>query len=168
MIPWPWSTLHCLTIATIPMTPFVYIVCGFFNFSCVPQRDTAMKVDALSEWPMQRCAYRRLADRQTLVGNFTVGGGSGSAGAVIRWFELANSRSGWTLRQEGTHDPGDGLDRFMGSIAMDANGNITLGYSASGPTQYPSIRYATRMSTDPPGTLEAEQRSCWPVWRSQV
>ena len=144
-------------ITTIPIEPFQYTVCGFFILNCVPQRDTGQKVDPVSEWPMQRFAYRRLADRQALVGNFTVGGGSGSAGAAIRWFELADTGSGWSLKQEGTHDPGDGLDRWMGSIAMDANGSIALGYSASSPTEFPSLRYATRTQSDPPGTLQAER-----------
>ncbi len=145
------------TIATIPIDPFVYTVCGFFNLNCIPQGGTSQKVDPVSEWPMQRFAYRRLAGRETLVGNFTVGGGSGSAGAAIRWFELDDTGSGWALNQEGTHDPGDGLDRWMGSIAMDANGNIALGYSASSPAVFPSLRYAIRNPTDPPGTLQAEQ-----------
>jgi hypothetical protein len=108
------------TIATIPVDPFVYTVCGFFILSCIPQGGTAQKVDPVSEWPTQRFAYRRLAGRETLVGNFTAGGASGSAGAAIRWFELDDTGSGWALNQEGTHDPGDGLDRWMGSIAMDA------------------------------------------------
>ncbi len=145
------------TIATIPIDPFDYTVCGFFDLNCIPQGGTSQKVDPVSEWPMQRFAYRRLAGRETLVGNFTVGGGSGTAGAAIRWFELDDTGSGWALTQEGTHDPGDGLDRWMGSIAMDANGNIALGYSASSPTEFPSLRYAIRNPTDPPGTLQAEQ-----------
>lgn len=145
------------TIATIPIKPFTYTVCGFFNLNCIPQGGTGQKVDPVSEWPMQRFAYRRFAGRETLVGNFTVGGGSGPAGAAIRWFELDNTGSGWSLGQEGTHDPGDGLDRWMGSIAMDGNGNIALGYSASSTTAFPSLRYATRTPTDPPGTLQAEQ-----------
>jgi hypothetical protein len=41
----------------------------------------------------------------------------------------------------------------MGSIAMDRDGNVALGYSASGSAAYPSIRYTGRLATDPPGTL---------------
>ena len=62
------------------VAPFTYTVCGFFNLSCIPQAGTAEKVDAVSEWPMQRLAYRRFGDHQALVGNFTVGGGSCIAG----------------------------------------------------------------------------------------
>lgn len=147
-------------VKTFPITPFTYTVCGFFNFNCIRQNGTTQRVDAVSEWPMQRFAYRRFAGRQSLVGNFTVGGGNGEVGAAIRWFELRNLRTGvggWTLFQEGTQDQGGVHDRFMGSIAMDENGNIALGYSISSSTLFPSIRYATREPGDPPGTLEPEK-----------
>ena len=130
-------------IKSIPVTPFTYTVCGFFNFDCIPQKNTIQSVHAVSEWPMWRFPYRRFASRQVLVGNFTVGGGTGEAGAAIRWFELRNTGKGWTLFQEGTQDLGDGHDRFMGSIAMDKHGNIALGYSVSSGQLFPSIRYAT-------------------------
>jgi len=144
-------------VDSFPIAPFTYTVCGFFNFNCIPQSGTAQTVDTVSEWPMQRFPYREFSDHQALVGNFTVGGGSATPGAAIRWFELRNTGSGWTLFQEGTHDPGGGLNRFMGSIAIDSGGDIALGYSASSATSFPSIRYATRTPGDPPGTLGAEQ-----------
>jgi hypothetical protein len=107
---------------------------------------------------MHRFAWRRFANREALVGNFTVGGGDGEEGAAIRWFELRKpTGSPWTLFQEGTHDPGGGLDRFMGSISMDQVGNIALGYSASNSTSFPSIRYATRAPGTPAGTFQAER-----------
>ena len=143
------------TVATIPITPFTYTVCGFFVLDCIPQKDTAEGLDPVSEWPMQRLAYRRFGDHEALVGNFTVDVGSDRAG--IRWFELRNTGTGYTLHQEGTHAPGDGLSRWMGSIAMDRSGDIALGYSVSSSTEFPSIRYATRTPSDPPGTLQAEQ-----------
>ena len=90
-------------------------VCGFFNLDCIPQPGTNQGLDALSEWPMQHLAYRRFADHEALVGNFTVPVGGGRAG--IRWFELRNTGSGYSLFQEGTRGAGrraqplDGLDR---------------------------------------------------------
>ncbi len=142
--------------ASLPIAPFTYTVCGFFNFNCVRQLGTAQRIDSVSEWPMHRFPYRNFGSHQTLVGNFTVGGGSGNVGAAIRWFELRNTGGGWTLFQEGTFDPGDGHDRFMGSIAMDGAGNIALGYSVSSNTLNPAIRYATRAPGDPAGTLQVE------------
>jgi len=143
--------------ATLPIASFTYTVCGFFNFDCVRQPGTATRIDVVSEWPMQRLAYRNFGDHQTMVGTFTVGGGTGETGAAIRWFELRDVGSGWSLFQEGTQDPDDGNDRFMGSIAMDGAGDIALGYSVSSSTLFPSIRYATRAASDPPGTLQPEQ-----------
>ncbi|MGH2987736.1 MAG: hypothetical protein ACRDLO_13760 [Solirubrobacterales bacterium] len=139
------------------IAPFTYTVCGFFNLDCIRQRGTDQKVDAVSEWPMWRFAYRSFPDHEALVGNFTIRGSNGEAGAAIRWFELRDAGSGWTVFQEGTHDPPDGNDRFMGSIAMDGDGDIALGYSVSSSRLFPSIRYATRCAGDPPGSLQAEQ-----------
>ena len=145
-------------VKTFPIAPYTYTVCGFFILNCVPQQGTTQRVDAVSEWPMHRFAYRRFANRQSLVGNFAVDVGNDRAG--IRWFELRNSGTavgGWSLFQEGTHAPADGVHRFMGSIAMDEDGNIALGYSASSSSLFPAIRYATRQRTDPLGTLEPER-----------
>jgi hypothetical protein len=41
----------------------------------------------------------------------------------------------------------------MGSLAMDGEGNILLGYSISSGGTFPSIAYAGRLATDPLGTL---------------
>jgi hypothetical protein len=143
-------------VASPSIAPFTYTVCGFFNFNCIHQQGTAQTFDAVSEWPMFRFPYRNFGSHETLLGAFTVGGGLGEVGAAIRWFELRDSGSGWTLFQEGTHDPGDGHDRVMASIAMDQDGNIALGYTVSSSAIHPGIRYATRMSTDPLGTFQGE------------
>jgi ASPM-SPD-2-Hydin domain-containing protein len=146
-------------IKTLPVTPFTYTVCGFFVLNCIQQPGTAAGLDPVSEWPMQRLAYRGFAGHEALVGNFTVRAhapNATSAGAGIRWFELRNTGSGWSLFQEGTQDS-NAIDRWMGSIAIDKAGNIGLGYSASSEALSPSIRYATRAPGDPAGTLQAEQ-----------
>ena len=144
-------------IAGIRIAPFTYTVCGFFHLNCISQKGTSQKFDAVSEWPMQRLAYRKFPGREVMVGNFTVGGGHGTAGAAIRWFELRNTGSGWGLYQEGTLDINDGIDRFMGSIAMDKKGNIALGYSVSGAAIYPGVRYVARAAGDPLGTMGIER-----------
>jgi hypothetical protein len=144
-------------IKQIPIAPFRYTVCGFFHVGCIPQRGTKQKIDAVSEWPMQTLAYRKFPDHESMVGNFTVGNGTATPGAAIRWFELRKAGSGWTLFQEGTLDRNDGHNRFMGSIAMDQDGNIALGYSVSSNTLFPGVRYVTRQASDPPGTMGAEK-----------
>jgi hypothetical protein len=47
----------------------------------------------------------------------------------------------------------------MGSMAMDASGNIALGYSVSGYDLYPSVRYTGRMKNDPPGQMTLAEQS---------
>jgi hypothetical protein len=143
-------------VASLPMADFTYTPCGFFNFDCIRQLETDGRVDAIAEWPMFRFPYRNLGTHEALVGTFTVGGGLGEVGAAIRWFELRKAQAGWTLYQEGTHDPGDGHDRWVPSIAMDKAGNIALGFSVSSSTIHPSIRYTMRRTSDPLGTLQAE------------
>ena len=142
--------------ASLPTTPFIYTVCGFFNFDCIPQKDVVQRVDAVSEWPMWRLQYRNFGTHETLVGNFTVDVDNTNH-AGIRWFELRKTAGGssWSIHQEGTHSP-DENHRWMGSIAMDMGGNIALGYSVSSIDLYPSIRYATRLAGDPPGSLQDE------------
>jgi hypothetical protein len=143
-------------VASLPVSAFTYTVCGFFNLNCIRQQGTTQRFDAVSEWPMHRFPYRNFGTHQALVGNFTVGGGLGERGAAIRWFELRSVGAGWSLYQEGTLDPGDGHDRVMGSIAMDQDGGIALGYTVSSSAIHPEIRYATRLATDPLGSLQAE------------
>ena len=140
-------------VATIPVSSYTYTVCGFFVMNCIPQQGTTAKLDPLSEWPMFRLAYRNFVSYETMVGNFTVDVGSDRAG--IRWFELRRSGGAWSLYQEGTQAPGS-EHRWVGSIAMDRNGNIALGYSVSSSSMYPAIRYATRLGADPLGTLQTE------------
>jgi len=143
--------------ADIPIASFQWTACGFFVTSCVAQQGTSVKIDSASWWPMHRFAYRRFDKHEALVGNFTVGATAAENGASPRWFELRDTGSGWSLYQEGTHDPPDNHNRFMGSIAIAANGDIALGYSVSSSTTFPSIRYAIRKKGNPLGTLKPEE-----------
>ena len=44
----------------------------------------------------------------------------------------------------------------MGSLAMDKQGNIALGYSRSSSTQHPDIYFTGRAPTDALGTMQGE------------
>jgi hypothetical protein len=101
---------------------------------------------------MHRAAYRVLPGHQSLVVNHSVAA-SGTTG--VRWYELRPSGSGLTAHQQGTYSP-DSTHRWMGSAAMDAAGNIAVGYSASNSSINPAIRYTGRLTSDPLGTLQAE------------
>ncbi len=118
--------------------------------SCVPQLGTTNKVDGIGDRLMFRLAYRNFGDHEAVVGNYTV---SSSGVAGVRWFELRNVTSGpVTVFQESTYQP-DTIWRWMGSAAMDQQGNLAVGYSASSTSINPQIRYAGRLFNDPLDTL---------------
>jgi hypothetical protein len=80
-----------------------------------------------------------------------------SAVATV-WYEFRAQGLGTTnlsLYQSG-QTPDDGYYRWMGSVAMDKNSDIALGYSRSSATDYPSIYYAGQTAGDPRGTTENE------------
>jgi hypothetical protein len=120
--------------------------------ACVPQsgESSSSFLDEIGDRLMFRLPYRNFGDHESVVGNFTVSSG-GVAG--IRWFEMRNVTSGpVTLFQESTYQP-DTTWRWMGSIAMDAAGNIGLGFNASSSSIHPQIRYTGRLATDPINTM---------------
>jgi hypothetical protein len=136
------------TFATPAAAPFTQLCTS--TRACVPQLGSTANLDALADRPMFRLTYRNFGDHESVVGNFTVSSG-GVAG--IRWFELRNVTSGpETVFQQSTYQP-DSTWRWMGSAAMDHNGNIALGFSASSSAIHPELRYAGRLSTDPLNTL---------------
>jgi len=47
----------------------------------------------------------------------------------VRWYEIRRTNGQYSLFQQGTYAPGDGVHRWMGSIAQDRKGNAALGYS---------------------------------------
>ncbi len=122
-----------------------------FGRSCVPQLG-GEGLDTLAAKTMWRAHTRWEGDRQTVLLNSSADP-DGSDISGIHWGELENTGGGWSYVQEGTYAPGDGVYRWMGSIAKDASGNICVGYSASNAAMFPSIRYACRSEGDPLGTL---------------
>jgi hypothetical protein len=86
----------------------------------------------------------------------TVGSNRKSQATSVRWYEVRDPGGSPTVFQQGTLSAADGLHRWMGSIAMDKQGNIALGYSRSGSSAFPSIYYTGRLATDSLGTMQAE------------
>lgn len=123
-------------------------MCGYSR-NCIPQPG-GTAVDAISDRLMYRLQYRNFGAHQTLVVNHTVDVGGDHAG--VRWYELRDSGSGWNVHQQGTYAP-DGNHRWMGSVAMNSAGDIALGFSVSGTSQFPSIRVTGRLAEDPLGQM---------------
>ena len=115
----------------------------------ISQPGTGQKLDALNGMTMYRLQYRNFDTYQVLMANHTVNAGSGRAG--VRWYELRDYGSGWSIYQQGTYAPDDSDSRWMGSIAMNQNGDIALGYSVSSSSTFPSIRVAGQSAGAPLG-----------------
>jgi len=153
----PSSSRLTPTASLIP-EPFNSKACT--DQACIKQRGTTNTLDSLSYgYMMQRLTYRNFGTYQTLLFNHTVAadGDQSHNHAGIRWYELrkpagARTRGPWEIYQQGTYAP-DVNDRWLGSIAMDVNGNIALGFGVSGHDVYPSLHYAGRRPNDPLGTL---------------
>jgi len=156
-----------LTLATqLPVASFDSIFpCGVVpgtlppsSRDCLPQpgvTDGSQYLDILSyrQRPTFRLAYRNFKDHEALVTNQSVEALPGVAG--VRWYEIRRDGAGkYSLFQQGTFAPNDGVHRWMGSVAMDKKGDIGLGYSVvNGTTVFPGIRYTGRLSGDPSGQM---------------
>jgi hypothetical protein len=127
------------------------------GFGCLTQKGVSTKLDPVREVVMYRSQYRKFATHESIVGNFVHDAGSDRAG--LRWFELRKVGTGsWGLHQEGTYAPSDTDNRFMGSAAMDASGNIALAYHVAGPNTYPGISMTGRLATDANGTMTQTEK----------
>ena len=134
---------------TLATAPFDSSLC-FGSRNCIPQPG-GTALDAISDRLMHRLQYRNYGGHQALATNHTVDV-DGADHAGVRWYELRRVGGAWSIYQQGTYAP-DADHRWMGSAALDANGNLAVGYSVSSATVYPSIRYAGRLAGDPLGTL---------------
>jgi hypothetical protein len=96
--------------------------------------------------------YDRAAQRW-IVSQFSV--------STTPYLQLPSDVDGATpaVFQQSTYAPDTSYYRWMGSIGMDASGNMALGYSRSSSTAYPAIAYTGRLASDPANTLQAETSS---------
>jgi N-acetylneuraminic acid mutarotase len=135
--------------------PFDSNLCNYAR-SCIPQPGTSVGLDAFGDRLLHRLAYRNFGGRQglTLQHGIDV---DGTDHAGIRWYQLTNPGSGWSIEQQGTFAP-DSDHRWMGSSAFDVSGNLAVGYSVSSSATFPSIRVAGRLAGDPAGQLSQGER----------
>ena len=162
-----WATPANSTLsAPVNLAPAAFSseICNginLFNF-CIAQPGVGSpRLEALSVWPMGPLQYRNFGGYETLVFNHTVDVDNALSRTGVRWYELRRNNGGpWVIHQQGTYAPDEGNagltddpDRWMGSIAMDRNGNIALGYSVSATNVSPGIRYVGRQDGDPLGLM---------------
>ena len=159
-IHWQATPVASLTLAAqLPTAAFDSIYpCAPTSRDCLPQpgiTNPAQFLDILSyrQRPTWRLAYRNFNTYESLVTNQAVEAAPAVAG--VRWYEIRRNGAGtYSLAQQGTYAPGDGVHRWMGSIAQDKNGNMALGYSVvNGVDVFPGIRYTGRLAGDALGTM---------------
>lgn len=121
------------------------------NNMSVNQPGTSQKLATMTGRMMFRLQYRNFDEYEAMVCYHDVNAdGFGQAG--LRWYELRRVEGeDWEIYQQGTFAPDDDDNRWMGSIAMNQNGDIAIGYSVSGTDTYPSIRFAGQTTGAPEG-----------------
>lgn len=152
-----WTTPASSTLSSpvnIPVAAFATACAGGV---CVPQAGTKQKLDSLGDRLMYRLAYRNFGTHESLVVNHSVKVGTSRKNPYtgVRWYEIRNPGGTPQVYQQSTYAP-DGTYRWMGSAAMDKQGNLAVGYSASSASINPAIRYTGRLATDPPSALQGE------------
>jgi hypothetical protein len=131
----------------------------------IPQPDASglalcRRLDSLSDRLMFRLQYRNFGTHESLVTthsvdvNFSALTSSTGHKAGVRYYELRRALPGgsYAVNEQASFAP-DTQHRWMGSAAMDASGNLAVGYSVSGSSTFPSIGYAGRLAGDPPNGL---------------
>lgn len=134
---------------------------GNFNSSWnnIPQPGTSQKLCALSQILMHRAQYRNFNGTQKIVCTHTIA--ESATEAAIRWYELENTGSDWSIVQQGTYNP-DNISRWCPSIAMNDIGEIAMGYSVSdGSSTYPGIRYCGQTNAAPLNEMDVEETIIW-------
>ncbi len=158
-IHWQANPQASLSLAAqLPVAGFDSIFpCAPTSRDCLPQpgiTDPAQYLDILSyrQRPTWRLAYRNFKNYESMVTNQSVEALPGVSG--VRWYEIRRANGVYSLNQQGTYAPADGVHRWMGSIAQDRQGNMALGYSVvNGVDVFPGIRYTGRLAGDPLGQM---------------
>ncbi len=116
-------------------------------------------LDAVGDRLMFRLQYRNTGAVESLVVSHTVGAPAsttlGAYRAGVRYYQLTRNVAGggYSVAEQATYAPADGVSRWVPSAATDHQGNLAVGFSASSTAVFPSIRYAGRLATDPAGGL---------------
>jgi hypothetical protein len=132
------------------VAPYHYLGDGQLT-RCVPQPGTTQRLDVQGDKLMPRVVYRRFADREVIVAAHSIRTAAGGGG--IRWYEFRlDQERRVKLYQQGTYAP-DSFYRWMPSPALDAGGNLGIGYSFGGTPHFPGQRFAGRQADDPLGVL---------------
>jgi hypothetical protein len=105
----------------------------------IVQPGTTQKLDAIPAVIMNAPQYRNFGSYEAIVCCHSVDVDNTNH-AGVRWYELRRTTGNWFIRQQGTYAP-DAHSRWMGSIKLNGQNELGLGYSISSSSVYPGIRY---------------------------
>jgi PKD repeat protein len=137
-----WTTLSASTFNRVQQLDVSPFDSNFGNdWTNIKQLGTTQELDAIPQVIMNVPQYRNFGTYQTIVCCHSVDVDK-TDHAGIRWYELRKTppSTTWEVRQQGTFAP-DIHSRWMGSIMLNGKNEIGVGYSVSGSTLYPGIRY---------------------------
>jgi hypothetical protein len=143
--------------AEITVDGFIDAFTSGAGFTIVPQQGTGQRIDTLGDKIMTPMVYRFDGATESLWTSNTVCTDAACTQPTgIRWYQFdvtGGTFPATPVQQQTWTNNDDGLYRFMSSIAVDDAGDTVIGYSTSSSADFPGIRYAGRLSADPPNDL---------------
>jgi hypothetical protein len=139
----------------ITVNPFVQAWTAA-TYNLVPQQGTTQKLDTLGDKIMTPVVYQNRGGTESLWADQTTMLNFPNGPTAVTWYQFDVTGGiipATPVQQQEWTNGGDGLFRWMPSLAVDQNGNMAIGYSTSSPSIFASIRYAGRLAADPPGNL---------------
>jgi hypothetical protein len=152
----PGGTLSAPT--NVSQTSYSYANLG----NEVPEPNATRKLDNLDDRIMQKVQYRKVGGTESLWVTHNVDPCANvlctaRGPTAMQWaqIDVTGGTIVTTPVQQQIYAPDTTLYRWIGSLAVDSQGNMALGYSTSNGTvpNFPSIAYSGRLATDPPNTL---------------
>ena len=143
----------------ITVNNFVDAFDNTFDTTIVPNGtvNTTQYLDTLGDKLMYPLVYQNLGGVESIYASHTINNNQNGTGpTAIRWYQFnvtGNTIPATPVQQQTFDNGGDGLWRWMPSLNVDWQGNLSIGYSASSTTVDPGIRYAGRLAGDPLNTL---------------
>lgn len=157
-VKWNANASASLTLNTqLPVASFDSIFpCPGGGRRCLPQPGAAtnqfLDIQSFRQRAIWRLPYRNFKDYDSILAAQSVEAAPGVGG--MRWYEVRRVNGAYSLFQQGTYAPLDGVHRWMGSVAQDRQGNIGLGYSVTNATTVkPGIRFTGRLAGDALGQM---------------
>lgn len=145
------------------VTPFTSIFDGT-SFANLAQPNAGADIDALQGIIMNQAQYKKFPTYESAIFNFVIDvDPTAGEQAAIRWYEFRRNSptDPWAIEQEGTFSDPDGRHFWHGSMIMDTQGNIGMGFSVLGNSatgngiadEFVSSYYTGRLTNDPSGTM---------------